>query len=182
MEGSWFNLVKSRGASSKFLGEGGSFGIGKGAPFAASDLRTLFYFSKNRQALPIFQGIAELVSFKKENEIKRGNGSYGIDGYSSIRKFDDIPRRFSRKAEESSGVDIYIMGFKKSDNWKDELAKSVLRNFWYALYKKELIVDIGEIKIDKNSLERLLIKYFVSEKVKDDIEPTGNPLFYYNAV
>jgi len=63
-----------------------------------------------------------------------------------------------------------------------ELAQSVLRNFWYTLFKKELIVEIAEIKIDKNSLEKLLIKYFAGEKLKDDIEPTGNPLSYYNSV
>lgn len=182
LRGSWFNLVKSRGASSKFKGEGGSFGIGKGAPFAASDLRAIFYFTKNEHACPIFQGIAELISFKKENEVRRGNGSYGINGHSSVRRFEDIPEIFWRKAEDSPGLDVYIMGFKKSDTWKDELAKSVLRNFWFALYNKELIVEIAEIKIDKSSLERLLIKYFEGEKLKDDIEPLGNPLSFYKAV
>lgn len=182
LKGSWFNLVKSRGASSKFKGEGGSFGIGKGAPFAASQLRVVFYYTKNKKAWPIFQGIAELVSFKQGNEVKRGNGSFGVNGYSSVRRPEDIPRRFSRKAEESSGLDVYIMGFKKSEKWKEELVKSVLRNFWFALYKKELIVEIAEIKIDKNSLEGLLIKYFADEKLKDDIEPIGNPLSFYRAV
>lgn len=182
LKGSWFSLVKSRGASSKLLGEGGSFGIGKGAPFAASSLRAIFYFSKNHKSFPIFQGIAELVSFKKDNDVKRGSGSYGIDGYSSIRRYENIPRIFTRKSGESSGVDIYIMGFKKADNWIDELVKSVLRNFWYAIFKKELMVEVAETKIDKNSLEKLLIKYFANEKLKDDIEPTGNPLSYYNTI
>ena len=182
LKGSWFSLVKSRGASSKIQGEGGSFGIGKGAPFAASSLRAVFYFSKNHKAFPIFQGISELVSFKNNNEIKRGNGSYGINGYSSIRKYEDIPRVFARKPGESSGVDIYIMGFKKADKWVEELVKSVLRNFWYAIFKKELVVEVASTIIDKNSIEKLLIKYFADEKLKDDIEPTGNPLSYYNTI
>jgi hypothetical protein len=182
LKGSWFSLVKSRGASSKFKGEGGSYGIGKGAPFAASNLHTIFYFTKNKQARPIFQGISELVSFRRNGEVVRGSGSYGENGYSSIRRFEDIPRIFARKADESPGLDVFIMGFIKSKEWKDELVKSVLRNFWYCLLKKELVVEIADTKIDKNSLESLLIKYFEGEKLKDDIEPTGNPLLYYKAV
>lgn len=182
LKGSWFNLVRSKGASSKFKGEGGSFGIGKGAPFAASELRMIFYSTKNKHAQRIFQGISELVSFKKDNDIKRGNGSYGVDGHRSIRSIENIPIDFSRKAEDSSGLDIYIMGFKKSNIWKDELVQSVLRNFWFAILKKELIVEIAEIKIDKNSLEKLLFKHFAGEKLKDDIEPIGNPISFYNAV
>lgn len=182
MKGSWFNLVRSRGASSKVRGEGGSYGIGKGAPFAASCLRTVFYFSKNSIGFPIFQGVAELVSFKENSEIRRGNGSYGIKGYSSIRRFEDIPRVFSRKSEELSGVDIFVMGFKKAENWIDELMKSVLRNFWYAIYNKELVVKVAGLTIDDKTIEKHLIKYFAGEKLKDDIEPTGNPLYYYRAV
>ncbi len=37
-KGGWYSLVRSTGNSSKASGEGGSFGIGKGAPFAASKI------------------------------------------------------------------------------------------------------------------------------------------------
>lgn len=180
--GSWFNLVKSRGSSSKYKGEGGSYGIGKGAPFAASNTRALFYYTKNKNAWSIFQGVVELISFKKDNEIKRGSGSFGIDGHSSIRKLEEIPERFWRKSDESPGLDIYISGFKHHINWKKELAQSVLRNFWYAIYKKELIVEVENITINKNTLEKLLVDNFSGESLKDDIEPIGNPLKFYEAV
>ena len=39
----WCNLTKSTGASDKSGSNGGSFGIGKYAPFACSMLRTVFY-------------------------------------------------------------------------------------------------------------------------------------------
>jgi len=179
---SWFNLVKSRGSSSKYEGEGGSYGIGKGAPFAASDIRTLFYFTKNESAFSIFQGIAELVSFKKDNEIRRGSGSYGIDGHTSIRNLTDIPEKFWRKTNIPSGLDIYIGGFKKRSDWKTELTQSVLRNFWYSIYKKELIVEVENIVISKNTMEKLLVDNFSGESLKDDVEPIGNPLKYYESV
>jgi len=180
---SWFNLIKSRGSSSKYKGEGGSFGIGKGAPFAASDIRTLFYFTKNKQGFSIFQGVAELLSFKEEDEIRRGCGSYGKNGHASLRDLrEEIPERFWRKSDVSSGLDIYIAGFKKQNNWKAELIQSVLRNFWYAIYKKELIVEVEEVIISKNTLEKHLVKNFFGESLKDDVEPTGNPLKYYKSV
>jgi hypothetical protein len=181
LTGSWFNLVKSRGASSKYKGEGGSYGIGKGAPFAASNLRVLYYFTKNKTGFFIFQGIAELISFEKDDKVRRGSGSFGIDGYQSFRNPEDIPKRFWRSVNDP-GLDVYIAGFKIIKNWEDELAQSVLRNFWYAIYKKELIVEIENIHITKNSLGNLLVKYFSGESLKDDIEPIGNPLKYYEAV
>jgi len=182
LESSWFNLVKSTGSSSKYKGEGGSYGIGKGAPFAASDIRTLFYFTKNEKAFSIFQGVAELVSFEQDGEIKRGSGSYGIDGHRSIRNLIEIPERFWRKKNIPSGLDIYIGGFKKRTDWKTELTQSVLRNFWYAIYKKELIVEVEDIVISKNTLEKHLVDNFSGESLKDDVEPMGNPLKYYESV
>jgi hypothetical protein len=58
----WHNLVKSVGVSDKISTEGGSFGIGKYAPFACSDLRTAFYSTFDLTALEAFQGAARLVS------------------------------------------------------------------------------------------------------------------------
>lgn len=182
INGSWFNLVKSRGSSSKYKGEGGSFGIGKGAPFAASNVRVLFYYTRNKNAWSIFQGVAELISFKKDNEIRRGSGSFGINGHSSIRKIEEIPERFWRKSNISPGLDIYVSGFKQHSDWKKELAQSVLRNFWYAIHKKELVVEVDNILISKNTLEKLLVDNFSGESLKDDIEPIGNPLKFYEAI
>jgi len=125
-DGTWYKLVKSRGSSSKNSGEGGSFGIGKGAPFASSDLRVVFYSTKNHQAFSIFQGIAELVSFENDGDVKRGVGSFG-DGQHSLRGQDKIPENFWRN---TVGTDIYIAGYKNNNGWENDLIKSVLRNFW----------------------------------------------------
>ena len=40
--GGWYHLVRSNGSSYKTIDGGGSFGIGKSAPFVASLLRTVF--------------------------------------------------------------------------------------------------------------------------------------------
>ncbi|HMG83712.1 MAG TPA: hypothetical protein VK559_11800 [Ferruginibacter sp.] len=178
-KGGWYSLVKSTGNSSKASGEGGSFGIGKGAPFAASNLRMVFYATKNESAVSIFQGKAELVSFKDNDEdIKRGVGSYGIN-QNSVRNLKEIPEMFWRKQQ---GTDIIIAGYKVTEDWIEDLIKSILRNFWYAIYKDDLIVQVEEKKINKKNLESYLIDFFATEPFKDYIQPVGNPLQYYLAV
>jgi hypothetical protein len=179
MEGGWFNLVRSTGASFKTSGEGGSFGIGKGAPFAASDIRTVFYSTKNEKNISVFQGKSELVSFADEKgDVKRGVCSFGI-GQSSVRDPKQIPNGFWRQIQ---GTDIFIAGYKLTGDWVEDLLKSVLRNFWFAIHCKDLTVTVENSAIDSQNLSEYLVKYFIDEPFKDYVEPTGNPLQYYLAV
>ena len=175
----WFSLVKSRGISRKTAGEGGSFGLGKGAAFAASDLRTVFYSTTSKEdAKSRHIGISILVNFDENNDTKQAIGTYGINKQETI--YDPIIMgNFWRKEK---GLDIFIMGYKVEHDWKKELAKSVLRNFWYAVLCEDLEVNIDDIKIDFDNLEPLLNKYFASEPFKDYIEPKGNPLYYYKSI
>lgn len=86
----WNDLVKSSGVSNKSGESGGSFGIGKSAPFACSDLRTLFYHTLDKDGIRSYQGVANLASFqypderkwlkKNKGEITKGKG-YGILGF-----------------------------------------------------------------------------------------------------
>jgi hypothetical protein len=176
-KGGWYSLVRSTGNSPKSVG-GGSFGIGKGAPFAASELRIVFYATKNDSAISVFQGKAELVSYMDDGDVKRGVGSFGL-GQKSVRELKQIPETFWRKIQ---GTDVIIAGYKNEKGWEDELIKSILRNFWYAIFKNELEVRIGKIEIRSINLEQFLTKYFLTEKYRDDVKPTGNPLQYYLAV
>lgn len=179
MEGSWFNLVRSTGSSFKAEGEGGSFGIGKGAPFAASACRVVYYATKNKTAKSIFQGKAELVSFQGlDGDTKRGVGSFGV-AQNSVRNHSEIPELFRRKEQ---GTDIVVAGYKETLDWEEDLIKSVLRNFWYAILNNELEVRVQGNVVNKDNLEKTLVKYFASEDFKDTIEPVGNPLQYYLAV
>ncbi len=176
-KGGWYNLVKATGSSPKLEG-GGSFGIGKGAPFAASNLRVVFYSTLKDDGFTKFQGIAELVSHEVDKGIKRGVGSYGF-GQGSLANPKDIPENFRRKGK--TGTDIFIAGYKNEKGWQKSLVQSVLRNFWYAISQNDLIVKVESQVINKDNLEKLLIDHFVTEKFKDEIEPKGNPLQYYLA-
>jgi len=178
--GRWYNLVRSRGSSPKSGGEGGSFGIGKGAPFASSPLRVVFYSSRSVETPDeiAFQGVAELVSFELDGDVKRGTGIFGINN-SSIRSSQQIPPGFVRK---EIGTDIFIAGYEDETGWENDLIQSILRNFWYAIYRQELTVQVGSKSISHETLEIHLAQFFLKEKTKDHIEPIGNPLQYYLTV
>ena len=54
----WCNLTKSSGASDKSGSHGGSFGIGKFAPYACSALRTVFYSTSDKDGVCASQGVS----------------------------------------------------------------------------------------------------------------------------
>lgn len=160
----WLNLVKASGVSGKEGSAGGSFGIGKSAPFACSDLRTLFYATKDIDGLSAFQGIARLVSFrekgflgKDKDSITTGTGYYSSDKRNSpIRECLSLDPNYRRN---EYGTDIFVLGFSKSKDWKAEIISSVLDEFLIAIFNGELVVKIDATTIDKNSLGEIIEFY-----------------------
>jgi len=177
----WCGLVRSKGNSTKGDGGGGSFGIGKGAPFTVSDLKMIFYYTCTGQGKFRFQGKTELVSHEVDSKTKSGTGFYGKEDSSSIEIFDEIPDVF-RRNNIKEGLDIFIAGFRKDKDWADRLIVSVLKNFWYAIHEKELIVKVGTTVINKKNIPNLLSQYFSDNNKYDSVEPIGNPLAYYNTI
>ncbi len=152
-KGNWYRLVRVTGTSSPKGVAGGSFGIGKGAPFAGSSLRTVFYSSMDESGSPVFQGVARLVShYNDDKDVRQGIGFCGIDGYKAVRRQNFIPEFFRRNER---GTDIFILGYKSDSEWKAKLIKSVLHNFWLSILHGDLEVvvkDGSEIRITKDNL------------------------------
>lgn len=155
----WNNLIKGNGVSNKHVGAGGSFGIGKQAPYACSNLRTVFYVTKDIEGIEAFQGNAKLITHKNKFGNKtQGTGFFGIkDGNKPVIGFDKLPSKFLKR--DKIGTDIYILGFIKKDDWKINIIKSVLEHFLVAIYEEDLKVSVDDININKNNLKSLLDKY-----------------------
>lgn len=172
---SWSRLVKESGSSNKGQSSGGSFGIGKSAPFACSDIRTIFYSSMDRQGLKSNFGVARLVSFEDKSE---GDWTTGVGYYSEDDKFVAIPELIdfgSGYERTDSGTDIYVIGMHLTDDFKNTFVKVVLLDFLVAFVKGKLVVNIqGEI-IDKKSLPQYIssLNQYESDEIKDLLE-------YYN--
>ena len=155
----WCNLTKSSGASDKSGSHGGSFGIGKFAPYACSSLRTVFYSTSDKDGLCASQGVSRLTSFKsKKNEITQGTGFYGNDKNSPMYKQFSLDSAYSRSAE-NSGTDIFIAAFNGDKGWQHQMVASVLDGFLYAIYNGTLVVDVDGTIISKDSLADLMISH-----------------------
>lgn len=159
----WCNLTKSSGASDKSGSHGGSFGIGKFAPYACSALRTVFYSTSDKDGVCASQGVSRLTSFKnKINEITQGTGFYGNDKNSPMYKQYSLDPTYSRSAE-NSGTDIFITAFTGDNRWQHQMVASILDGFLYAIYSGTLVVDVDGTIISKDTLADLMIshkKYF----------------------
>lgn len=175
-KGAYYSLLKSVGSTSKGTGQGGSFGLGKGAYFAASLLRTIFVSSVTENNNVVFQGKLRLVSHKKDGKPMQGDGSFGCPGQKPVREIDDIPKFFRRKER---GTDIFIVGYEDLENWKDHITKSVLNYFWNSILSGLLEVVVGDTIITKDNLEKTMEKYFTDDKADTKDDP--NPLPYYQA-
>ena len=159
----WNNLVKSTGVSDKTGSSGGSYGIGKSAPFACSDLRTLFYNTLDKDGLEAFQGVANLVSFEKEDIVTQGTGYYGNSkDNTAIRNMDS----FGAYTRKESGTDIYIIGFLDDEEWKKKVVEAILENFLISILNDNIEIQVEDILINKENLS------FLMEKYKEDIELT----------
>lgn len=159
----WNNLVKSTGVSDKTGSSGGSYGIGKSAPFACSDLRTLFYNTLDKDGLQAFQGVANLVSFEKEDIVTQGTGYYGNSkDNTAIRNMDS----FGGYIRKESGTDIYIIGFLDDEEWKKKVVEAILENFLISILNDNIEIKVEDVLINKENLS------FLMEKYKEDIELT----------
>lgn len=172
VEGNWYRLVRAAGTSNfKGVG-GGSFGIGKGAPIAASTLRTVFYSSINDKNELVCQGKSRLVSHhNEEKDVRQGVGFFGVEGYKAIRQADLVPTLFRR---EERGTDIFVMGYDAGPEWEEKLIKSVLHNFWLTILHGNLEVTVRdgkELVITKDNLQQCFEEY-----------DAGDARFYFDAV
>jgi hypothetical protein len=149
----WYNLIRCAGSSSKWGGEGGSFGIGKNAPFAASRLRTVFYSTLTADGCA-FQGVSTLVShILPDGSTAQPIGFMGGAHGESIREPDAILPEFRRT---ESGLDILVLEYPATATWKNDLIHSVLDNFWPAIDFGDLVVTVDDHTINRSNLPKLL--------------------------
>ncbi|WCJ58252.1 hypothetical protein NXS98_10995 [Fontisphaera persica] len=154
-------MIRCAGSSSKGEGEGGSFGIGKNAPFAASLLRTVLYTTFNTDEEHVFQGVATLASHRHPaGGTLQPTGFLGEPNGASVRSFENIPAIFRRLRH---GTDVIVLGFPDSYNWHNDLLYSVLDNFWPAIYYGDLEVKVGDMQVSKNNLQNLLETFIPME-------------------
>ena len=160
----WHSLTKSEGKSQKDSRDaGGSFGIGKHAAFAATDLRTVLYstaFQNNGLLERRFRGRSILVSHE------RGGGSYKSRGYLEGDE-NNIP---SVLRLNSPGTAVSILGFSANEGnkkrWMRDAREAVEAHFFHAIIHNNLVVRFEEDTIDRASFEASMSRRSDGDKLK----------------
>ena len=160
----WMRLTKSSGSSDKQGPAGGSYGIGKFAPFACSDLLTVFYSTYDIEDNCAYQGVSRLVTFEREDgQTTQGTGYYGNEKNTPVFEQIELDPNFKRNVGDY-GTDVYISGYKYyKSSWEDEIIVSILDGFLGAIWNEKLIAKVGNIEISKSTLSDVVETY------KDDL-------------
>ncbi|WP_339502988.1 hypothetical protein [Pseudomonas silesiensis] len=170
------SLLKSSGVSKKDSEtSGGSYGIGKNANFAVSDLQTVMYSTvyagESGEHAFAAQGKVKLVSHEDESGVhRRSTGYWGFpDGFRAITT-DSVVPEWMRRSE--IGTSIFCVGFRQSEGWAERMTYSLVSNFFVAIQNEdmEFEVDSGRIKINSNTLEGLLSR----QDIEDTAEKSGH--------
>lgn len=156
----WMRLTKSSGVSDKKGPAGGSFGIGKFAPFACSDFSTVFYNTYDVEGVCAYQGVSRLVTFERDDEeTTQGIGYYGNAKNTPVFETLNLDPNFDRDPGDY-GTDVYVLGYRfAQSDWETDIVISILDSFLGAIWCDKLIVNVGSIKIDKSTLSELMEVY-----------------------
>jgi len=175
----FYAFMKAKGQSKKESDDaGGSYGIGKLAPYAVSKLRTIFlstiYESDSGEFIQLTQGKSILMSHDKDGNRKQGVGFWGVKKRCQPIKEvgTNLPDWLVRSNSASSfhknkGSKLSVLFFYESDNWQTKLATSVAENFFGAIYEGRLRVEID----DEFTLEQsTIVGFFQNEEIYTTIE------------
>ena len=163
----WDNLIIRKGTSKREGPGGGSYGIGKHAPFGISMLRSVFYYTEttNGEKGYIWNSILGDHDYNSKLKPQEVNIAYdSTDNITPLRAITDIDSRPSFLLIDLLRTDICILGYKRqkdSDNpWNVKFHKELLNNYFAAIYDNHLILKFLDetnnkkidYTIDKNNI------------------------------
>ncbi len=176
----WQALINEDGVSAKESeASGGSYGIGKNAPFACSSLSLVFYNTYAIDNEKAFEGVARLATLYDSNhKATQRIGKFQkydeeSEVYEPVFGEDDCSLRDLFERNET-GTDVIVMGFNQESNWESQVKKAVLKNFFVAIKEGKLIVEVkGKTEnyfIDAENLAELIAEYATEKSMSSTIE------------
>lgn len=165
-------LAKADGVTDKDeIDSGGSFGIGKNAVFALSDIQTAYFSTVYRdeggeeRALSI--GKTLFISHTgSDGEEKRRKGYWGkLEGFMPLDDPGAMPD-WMRRTECGTSIFSVCMRQNTTD-WRYEMAAALLMNFFAAIERKEMEfeIDKGFLKINRNTIQELFKEDMINAAV-----------------
>jgi len=185
-EDDFYIYIKGDGLSPKDAGKGGSFGIGKMAPFVVSDLKTIIastVYSDGQNYRQLTQGKSVLTTFISKDQKKVATGYWGneenFDPVSGVNS--NLPDWFQHSnleqlSSQELGTTITALGFREDlqQLWHQKVALAVIENFFAAIYEGDLEVQIGtKYRLNKDSLIDTITDSEFIKKIKDSSGDEG---------
>lgn len=175
VEENWRSLLYEEGVPAKGREgvSGGSFGIGKNAPFNATDLSTVIYgtrFTGPEGRVERMMGRAQLVSHHCPHDPEKTLQHIGFFGHGPREPLEgpDIPSSF-RLAHPGTG--LWIIGFTQDpDKWPTAAIRATVDSFFCAIHQRKLVVHIqaetgrDESVIAHDTIEKYLSRWTSSDK------------------
>jgi len=161
----------------------GSEGQGKAALYAISAMRTMFVHTVSSEG-SIYEGLTRLAT-----HVYHGN-KYNADGY-----YPHLPDRPEyegltpnhylpfRRDLSDFGTTITLVGLWSYEDVRGKMIKSAINNFWMAIHDGDLIIQVDDTVLDKNSIENLIEQYLPereeSSRAKSNPTDFGRAKCYY---
>jgi hypothetical protein len=153
-------LAKTDGMSVKDdINSGGSFGIGKSAVFAISDIQTAIfstrYIDDGNAAQVLCMGKTLFISHTGGDGKEKGREGYWgkKNGYMPLDSAREIPLWLLRPTQGTSIFSVCMRSHRT--DWRYEMAAAILMNFFCAIERQEMEfeIDNGSLKINKGTLQ-----------------------------
>jgi hypothetical protein len=171
-------FMKSTGISKKTeANAGGSFGIGKNAPFALSDLRTVFVattYMDGSKPTQLIQGKSVLMSHQDKGRLFTNSAYWGFkEKFEPVNdSTDDLPAWLPREMDATDptkylGTSIYVPGFKYRKDWDKIIAAYIVQNFFKAISDNTLVVEVGSYHIDSKTIDDIFDDREIVESIED---------------
>ena len=152
----FFAMLKATGQSQKPGTSTGSYGIGKFAPFAVSELRTVFVSTVWEDASGALhhyvQGKSVLMSHLDDaGQTRRGTGFWGQrKGCLPVTQLSAAVPGWLRMTGPDDdlggqrGTMLSIVGFAAAKGWQHVLAANIVENFFGAIWRGDLEIEIKD--------------------------------------
>ncbi|SDH09918.1 hypothetical protein [Winogradskyella thalassocola] len=146
-------IFKSTKATS---GSQGSKGVGKAAYYASSYLRTMLVSTRNDEGNR-YRGAAKLSNHVSPFDVGTQYNYKGFYGDLSVKQNSEIPSLFQR---DKKGTSVFVIGFWDIADFRGEVIREVLRNYWFAIAEEQLIVRVEDETINAERIEGYINFYF----------------------
>jgi hypothetical protein len=153
-------LVKGDGVTNKSdPTSAGSYGIGKNAAYAVSDLQTVIYSTCYKaednpdQTCFAAQGRLRLISHVDDGQKLSAEGYWGNENFAPITSAAEVPAWVAR---DKVGTSIFSVGFREQDRWADRMRLSLATNFFLAIARNEIEFAVDGIKLNQPSIDSIL--------------------------